>query len=94
VRTLFDWYRAAVDVGRRLHRLSTLGHVDPSAMYWYLLAAPELLALAAERLEPDAETIRERADQQGLIARCARCSIRTEDSFIRKKGNLRRLRAR
>ena len=32
--------------------LSTyLGHVDPAATFWYLSAAPELLALAAERLE-------------------------------------------
>ena len=55
VRTLLDWYRSGVDVGRRLHLLSTyLGHVDPTATYWYLSAAPELLALAAERLEPDA----------------------------------------
>jgi integrase len=54
VRTLLDWYRSGVDVGRRLHLLSTyLGHVDPTATYWYLTAAPELLALAAERLEPD-----------------------------------------
>lgn len=28
-----------------------LGHVDPAASYWYLSAAPELLAQAAERLE-------------------------------------------
>jgi integrase len=55
VRTLLDWYRSGVDVGRRLQLLSTyLGHVDPTATYWYLSAAPELLALAAERLEPDA----------------------------------------
>lgn len=54
VRTLLDWYGGGVDVGRRLHLLSTyMGHVDPSATYWYLTAAPELLALAAERLEPD-----------------------------------------
>jgi integrase/recombinase XerD len=32
--------------------LSTyLGHVDPAATFWYLSAAPELLALAADRLE-------------------------------------------
>jgi integrase/recombinase XerD len=32
--------------------LSTyLGHVDPKATYWYLSGAPELLTLAAERLE-------------------------------------------
>jgi hypothetical protein len=32
--------------------LSTyLGHVHPKDTYWYLTAAPELLALAAGRLE-------------------------------------------
>jgi len=32
--------------------LSTwLGHVDPKSTYWYLHAAPELLGLAADRLE-------------------------------------------
>jgi hypothetical protein len=32
--------------------LSTyLGHVDPVSTYWYLQAAPELLALAADRLD-------------------------------------------
>ncbi len=32
--------------------LSTyLGHTDPKHTYWYLSAAPELLALAADRLE-------------------------------------------
>ena len=36
----------------RLPLLSTyLGHVDPRDTYWYLSAAPELLALAADRLE-------------------------------------------
>jgi len=35
--------------------LSTcMGHVDPAATFWYLSAAPELLALAAERLEQTA----------------------------------------
>jgi hypothetical protein len=28
-----------------------LGHSDPKATYWYLSATPELLALAANRLE-------------------------------------------
>jgi hypothetical protein len=28
-----------------------LGHVDIAATYWYLSAVPELLALAAQRLE-------------------------------------------
>ncbi len=28
-----------------------LGHVSPVSTYWYLQAVPELLALAAQRLE-------------------------------------------
>lgn len=53
VTTLIDWYRDGVDVAARLPWLSTyLGHQDPRSTYWYLSAAPELLAIAAERLEP------------------------------------------
>jgi integrase/recombinase XerD len=52
VRTLLAWYRDGGDVAARMPLLSTyMGHVDPAASYWYLSAAPELLALAAERLE-------------------------------------------
>lgn len=52
VATMLDWYRAGLDVHARLPLLSTyLGHVDPVSTYWYLQAAPELLALAAGRLE-------------------------------------------
>ncbi len=52
VRTVLDAYRADLDVGARLPVLSTyLGHVNPAATYWYLSAAPELLAAAGERLE-------------------------------------------
>ena len=52
VRTLLGWYRAGVEVQPRLPLLSTyLGHVHPKDTYWYLQAAPELLGLAAERLE-------------------------------------------
>ncbi len=52
VHTLVTWYRAGEDVGALLPRLSTyLGHRDPGSTYWYLSAAPELLALAAGRLE-------------------------------------------
>ena len=52
VATLLDWYRDGGDVQARLPLLSTwLGHVDPKSTYWYLQAVPELLALAAERLE-------------------------------------------
>lgn len=52
VNTMLDAYRSGVDVQARLPLLSTyLGHVDPEATYWYLSAAPELLALAGQRLE-------------------------------------------
>ena len=52
VRTLLDAYRSGVDVDARLATLSTyLGHREPSMTYWYLDAAPELMGLAAERLE-------------------------------------------
>jgi integrase/recombinase XerD len=52
VKTLLGWYRDGGDVAARMPLLSTyMGHVDPAATFWYLSAAPELLALAAERLE-------------------------------------------
>jgi integrase/recombinase XerD len=52
LRTLLGWYRDGSDVAAQLPVLSTfVGHVDPKASYWYFEAAPELLALAAERLE-------------------------------------------
>jgi integrase/recombinase XerD len=52
VATLLDWYQAGLDVQARLPLLSAyLGHVDPKSTYWYLQAAPELLTLAAQRLE-------------------------------------------
>lgn len=52
VNTIIDGYRTGADVQTRLAQLSTyLGHVDPANTYWYLSAAPELLALASERLE-------------------------------------------
>jgi integrase/recombinase XerD len=53
VATLLDWYRNGDDVAARLPWLSTyLGHREPRTTYWYLSAAPELLAAAAQRLEP------------------------------------------
>jgi integrase/recombinase XerD len=52
VATLLDWYRDGGDVAARLPLLSTyLGHVEPANTYWYLHAAPELLAEAAQRLD-------------------------------------------
>lgn len=60
VSTLLDWYRDGGDVQARLPILSTwLGHVDPKSTYWYLSAVPELLALAAARLEPAGQEGRE-----------------------------------
>lgn len=50
VATLLSWYRAGEDVQAKIPSLSTyLGHREPSSTYWYLSAAPELLALAAAR---------------------------------------------
>ena len=47
---LIEWYRAGLDVGRELPKLSTyLGHVDVGHTYWYIEAVPELLQLATER---------------------------------------------
>jgi integrase len=52
VTTLLAWYRDAADLEVRLPELSTyLGHLDPKDTYWYLQAAPELMGLAAQRLE-------------------------------------------
>jgi integrase/recombinase XerD len=52
VRTMLDSYRTDGDPRARLAPLSTyLGHANPAASYWYLSATPELLALAAARLE-------------------------------------------
>ena len=52
LRTLLGWYREGADIESQLPLLSTvLGHVHPADTYWYFEAAPELLALAAERLE-------------------------------------------
>ena len=52
VNTLLGWYRDDADVQARLPLLSAyLGHTDPRHTYWYLSAAPELLALAADRMQ-------------------------------------------
>ena len=59
VRTILGWYRDGSDVQALLPRLSTyLGHVAPSSTYWYLSAAPELMAVAAERLDRHREGTR------------------------------------
>jgi integrase/recombinase XerD len=56
VQTLLDWHRADLDVAARLPLLGAwMGHRHPASTYYYLQAAPELLALAAQRL-PDLGT--------------------------------------
>jgi integrase/recombinase XerD len=58
VTVLLGWYRDGGNVAARLPWLSTyLGHRDPRSTYWYLSAAPELLALAADRLKRFAWTV-------------------------------------
>ncbi|WP_204357701.1 MULTISPECIES: tyrosine-type recombinase/integrase [unclassified Streptomyces] len=50
VRTLLHWYRTEDNIQARIPSLSTyMGHREPACTYWYLSAAPELLALAAVR---------------------------------------------
>lgn len=58
VATLLDWYRCGTDVAASMPLLSAyLGHSNPASTYWYLQATPELLELAANRLEHRAEAI-------------------------------------
>lgn len=52
VSSLLDAYTRHLDIDRRLTLLATyLGHRSPVGTYWYLSAAPELLAAALERLD-------------------------------------------
>jgi integrase len=52
VRTILNWYRSGIDVERQIPKLATyLGHTHMSDTYWYLSAVPELMQLAAMRLE-------------------------------------------
>jgi len=56
VASLLDAYAAEQDGDARLALLATyLGHANPAATYWYLSAAPELLALAGQRLDDHQE---------------------------------------
>jgi len=52
VKTLLRWYQTGVDVERHLPELATyLGHKHVNDTYWYISAVPELLQLAALRLD-------------------------------------------
>jgi integrase/recombinase XerD len=56
VTTLARWYADGGDVAARLPLLSAwLGHTDPAGTYWYLTGTPELLTLAAARLDQQGE---------------------------------------
>ena len=59
VTTLIAWHKAGMDVDEHIGVLSAyLGHVHPGGTYWYLSAAPELMALAARRLDEHPGTLR------------------------------------
>ena len=59
VNTLIDWHRAGVDVPAAMPRLTTyLGHAAPASTYYDLQAAPELLAIAARRVQQQEEMSR------------------------------------
>ncbi len=52
VRTILDWYRVGIDVERQIPKLATyLGHTHVNDTYWYLSGVPDLMQLAAMRLE-------------------------------------------
>lgn len=52
VHTLIRWHRSGVSIDERIGMLSAyLGHISPADTYWYLSAVPELMELAAQRLE-------------------------------------------
>lgn len=59
VNTLIGWHRSEIDIDAHLPLLSAwLGHADPVSTYWYLEAVPELLELAAGRLNlPEENTL-------------------------------------
>jgi integrase len=52
-RRVQRWYEKGVDVNGNILALSTyLGHAKVSDTYWYITATPELMAIAARRLQP------------------------------------------
>jgi integrase len=56
VSCLLEWYRSGQDVAAQMPVLSAyLGHINPAGTYWYLSAVPELMRLAAGRLESEKE---------------------------------------
>jgi integrase len=70
VATMLDWYRTGADVTAMLPRLSTvLGHTDPQHTFWYLESAPELMALAGQRLDAHLTACRQTHQPRSLEER-------------------------
>ena len=91
LRILLRWYRDGKDIEAQLPRLSTvLGHVHPSDTFWYFEGAPELLALACERLE---RTWEQSATDQPTNAQ-ARMPLSWERSRRRRPHQMQRGRGR
>jgi integrase len=52
VRTMLEWQRTGRSIDQHIGTLSAyLGHIAPADTYWYLSASPELMQLAAQRLD-------------------------------------------
>jgi len=57
IKTLLNWYKSGCDVENNMLTLTTyLGHGHVNDTYWYISAAPELLQLAALRMEKRKES--------------------------------------
>jgi integrase/recombinase XerD len=57
IKTLLNWYKSGCDVENNMPILTTyLGHRHVADTYWYISAIPELLQLAAFRLEKRKES--------------------------------------
>jgi len=57
IKTLLNWYKSGCDVENNIPILTTyLGHGHVADTYWYISATPELLQLAALRLEKRKES--------------------------------------
>jgi integrase len=57
IKTLLNWYKSGCDVENNILVLTTyLGHRHVADTYWYISATPELLQLAALKLEKEKES--------------------------------------
>ena len=97
VNTLLRWYRDGVDVERHIPRLATwLGHTHVSDTYWYLTATPELMQIAARRLDRIARRSPPTATHAhaGAQAPCARLVPAPTGSPCSKNSSLSPLKSR